>query len=230
MATDPFEELLLRAYPNPKRTGCPGSQALRDAAEKSVRFDDPTLQHIRQCSPCFGEFRVFRDARRNRDRLHRLARLGGIAALLIMGVALVVFSSRRNSQSIRNQNNSASARNAAAQPVTQLIALDFRSLSSDRGFAPDTTLNAVRSLVIPAAIVKLQITLPFASDDGNYRLEIRRFDDTTVRKFSGVAQIKQGDTLLTVNEVDLSDIPLGKYKLLFAHADASWHVAEVTIQ
>ena len=75
-----FEELLLRAYPNPERKGCPGSEALRAAADNAVNFDDPTLQHIRQCSPCFGEFRVFRDARRNRHRLQRLAVWSSVAA------------------------------------------------------------------------------------------------------------------------------------------------------
>ena len=229
MATDPFEELLLRAYPNPERKGCPGSQALQDAAEEPVSFDHPTLQHIRQCSPCFAEFRVFRDARRSRDRLQRLAWLSGIAALLMVGVAAIAFSLYRNSHSMRGRTDSASVRDTASRPVAQLVALDFRSLSPVRGAAPEST-DPAHSWVIPAAIVTLRMTLPFASDDGSYRLEFVRNDDVTVKKFSGSAQINEGDTVLTAYDVDLSRISPGKYKLLFAHADASWHAAEVMIR
>jgi hypothetical protein len=230
VATDPFEELLLRAYPNPDRNGCPGSLALRAAADNVVSFDDPTLQHVRQCSPCFAEFRVFRDARRNREQLRQVAVWAGIAALFIVCVSVIAPSIYRKSHHIATQNDLNSANNSGAKPVARLIALDFRSLNPERGAAVPSSVGAIHSWTIPAALVKLQVTLPFASDDGNYRLELRRDGDTTVKEFSGVALIKEGDTVLTIEDVDLSGIPSGKYTLRFAHADASWHVAPITIQ
>jgi hypothetical protein len=226
--TDPFEELLLRAYPNPDRKGCPGSLALRAAADNAVSFDDLTLQHVRQCSPCFGEFRVFRDARRNRERLRHVALWTGVAALLIVFVCAIAASIYRKSHHIGNQNDLNSAR-TGAKAVPRLIALDFRSLDPQRGAALPNNDGATRSWTIPATLVRLNLTLPFASDDGNYRLELRGIGNATVKKFSGIALIKEGDTILTVDRVDLAGIPDGKYELLYAHADASWHVAPITI-
>ena len=231
MATDPFEELLLRAYPNPDRRGCPGSPALRAAADNVLSFDDPTLQHVRQCSPCFGEFRVFRDARRNRERFRHVALWTGIAALFIVCVSAIAVATYRKSHHIGSQNNVNFASNTGAKPVARRVALDFRSLNPERGAAFPSHDGANRSWTIPATLMTLQLTLPFASDDGKYRLELRRDgDDATVKTFFGVARIKEGDTILTIEDVDLSGIPSGKYSLLFAHADASWHVAPITIQ
>jgi hypothetical protein len=230
VSTDPFEELLLRAYPNPNRNGCPGTLALRAAADNAVSFDDPTLQHVRQCSPCFAEFRVFRDARRNRERLRQVAVWTGIAALFLMCVSAIAISIHRRSHKLGNQNDLNSASSTGAKAVPRLIALDFRSLETQRGAALPNNDVSTHSWTIPATLVRLKLTLPFASDDGNYRLELRGDGNATVKKFSGAALIKEGDTILTVDRVDLTGIPGGKYELLYAHADASWHLAPITIQ
>lgn len=96
MENDPIEELLLRAYPNPERKGCPGPDTVRALANKTIPHDDPLWQHIWKCSPCFAEFKELRDTRRLNERAVRRkrtlywARAAGII-LLCVGAALALF-------------------------------------------------------------------------------------------------------------------------------------------
>ena len=65
---DPIEELLLTAYPNPERKGCPGREVLESLANQQRDESDPNWYHIWHCSPCFAEFKALRDARWERER------------------------------------------------------------------------------------------------------------------------------------------------------------------
>jgi hypothetical protein len=40
---DPIEELLLRAYPNPERKGCPGSETIQALAKQGSSPQPPGL-------------------------------------------------------------------------------------------------------------------------------------------------------------------------------------------
>jgi hypothetical protein len=54
-----LQEAILRDFPNPERTGCPGTAVIRDIAERSVRLEiveSPDWEHIIRCSPCYREF------------------------------------------------------------------------------------------------------------------------------------------------------------------------------
>lgn len=228
MAIDPFEELLLRANPNPERKGCPGSQALREIAESAVPFDDPRLQHVRQCSPCFGEFRVFRDSNRDRQRRHQLTLWSSVLALFVLCVSGVwIIGYRPFSYHPGESVHDTPQGSVHSGHAARLIPLDFRTITNDRG---EDARKITRSWEVPATLVKLQIRLPFGSDDGEYRIELRRNNDETLKKASGSAIIKDGDTILTVDNLDLSDVPPGTYALFFAHADASWHHAPLVVK
>ncbi len=51
-------------YPNPGRKGCPGTDALRNLAERVARQDlhgDPRWKHAIQCGPCYGEYIALND-------------------------------------------------------------------------------------------------------------------------------------------------------------------------
>jgi hypothetical protein len=55
-----YQRAVLNEYPNPKREGCPGTEALRDLAEKIVvrgeLQTDVRWKHAIQCGPCFEEY------------------------------------------------------------------------------------------------------------------------------------------------------------------------------
>jgi hypothetical protein len=56
---DPIEELLLTAYPNPERVGCPDRKTLEALGNLARDESDPAWSHIWHCSPCFAEFKSF---------------------------------------------------------------------------------------------------------------------------------------------------------------------------
>ena len=61
-----FRRAVWAEYPNPARKDCPGTDALRDLAERSVvREDlrgDHRWKHAIQCGPCYAEYIALRDS------------------------------------------------------------------------------------------------------------------------------------------------------------------------
>ena len=58
---DAFDRVMHQDHPNPWRINCPGFSALRKlAVEPDAVHFAPTLAHIRQCAPCFGELKELR--------------------------------------------------------------------------------------------------------------------------------------------------------------------------
>jgi hypothetical protein len=59
-----LEQAALHDYPNPQRSGCPGSEFLfRLACDRgSIDISDARLTHVARCSPCFTEFRSCRQS------------------------------------------------------------------------------------------------------------------------------------------------------------------------
>jgi hypothetical protein len=59
-----FRRAVSAEYPNPGRKDCPGTEALRDLAERIVlRHDlreDPRWKHAIQCGPCYEEYITLR--------------------------------------------------------------------------------------------------------------------------------------------------------------------------
>jgi len=55
-----YRRAVMAEYPNPGRIDCPGTEALRDLAERLVtRQDlmaDPRWKHAIQCGPCYEEY------------------------------------------------------------------------------------------------------------------------------------------------------------------------------
>jgi hypothetical protein len=60
-----FRRAVWAEYPNPGRTNCPGTEALRDLAERSVTREDLIgdlcWKHAIQCGPCYEEYIALRD-------------------------------------------------------------------------------------------------------------------------------------------------------------------------
>jgi hypothetical protein len=55
-----IQNLVLSAYPNPDRQGCPGSSVVAYLARRVANWEDieeeADYQHIMHCSPCYAEY------------------------------------------------------------------------------------------------------------------------------------------------------------------------------
>ena len=77
---------LLNEFPNPERTGCPGSDVLKKIAshEMPLAEAEKWLDHLTSCSPCYSEFSKFQATYRHRRTQTVLA----IAASILIVVCL----------------------------------------------------------------------------------------------------------------------------------------------
>jgi hypothetical protein len=59
-----YRRAVAAEYPNPGRKDCPGTDALRDLAERNVRRQDLRTdrrwKHALQCGPCYEEYIALR--------------------------------------------------------------------------------------------------------------------------------------------------------------------------
>src|SRR5713226_4354826 len=107
---------LLKEFPNPERTGCPGAEVLKRIASRRMPLAEAEkwLDHLGACSPCYGDFSRFRktyELRRNRTLLAVAASI-----LIAAGIAGWVLLQKHN------------------EPlVAQTAVLDLRNRSSARG-------------------------------------------------------------------------------------------------
>jgi hypothetical protein len=120
-------------------------------AEHIVPVDDPLAVHVWHCSPCFAEFKIFRDRKRARDRRIVRVKLCAGAVALCAGVVLTTFL-----------------------PGTSKVGeLDFSRQASERSVS--TVADHPRKLRAAAEV--LLLVLPTGSDTGDYELEIRSGSD-----------------------------------------------------
>ncbi|MGI9072562.1 MAG: hypothetical protein ACR2JB_14910 [Bryobacteraceae bacterium] len=231
MENDPIEELLLRAYPNPERKGCPGSDTIRALANKAIPHDDPLWQHIWKCSPCFAEFKELRDTRRLNERAVRRKRTlywataAGII-LLCVGAALALFFLNR--PKVPQQPSVANV--TRPTPSYPAAVLNLEGTSTTRSAEKSATGSAVQIQTLPRRAVDLTVYLPRGSDDGEYQLEFLNSQDQTVLSAKGQANIARGLTQFTT-PVNLLKIPPGTYMFRSRRVpDGMWRTSSVTIQ
>ena len=55
-------------FPNPDRRGCPPIGQLRLLADTPRKAKESALNHIASCSPCYGDYSRFLQARKSRLR------------------------------------------------------------------------------------------------------------------------------------------------------------------
>jgi len=67
-----IQHVLLTAYPNPDRQGCPGEEGLSGLAERATSDasleGDAVWEHVKRCSPCYREFLAIRERLRELDQ------------------------------------------------------------------------------------------------------------------------------------------------------------------
>lgn len=207
---DPIEKLLLVAFPNPERQGCPGATVIEDYGNQRIQTES-VWEHISHCSPCFAEFKLVRDARWKREaaqaRRRKKWKLSGvtIAAALFLGLGFLLL--KKNPR----------------QPFTSqpslLATIDLSKTSVLRGGS-----NESQGLNLPPVskrATELDIVLPPFSGAGHYAIAILRSksDEHALARSAGVATGTNAYLDVRV-AIDLSKLAPGDYLL------ATWHDAD----
>ena len=199
---------LLREFPNPTRSGCPGSTVLRGIASHRMPLAqaEPWLQHITSCSPCYQDVCDFRRAYQRRKRLAFVAAASFLIVASLAGWALL--EQHYQSQSL----------------LTAIFDLRDRSLS--RGIEsppPQPPLQATRR------VSHINIYLPWGSPVERYDVRIVTPAGTAVATASAQATRKESITLLQV-VVDLSSAPPGRYLLQVGRTESDWQSFPLLLQ
>lgn len=194
---NPIEAILLTAFPNPERIGCPGQEVIEKMAEQKVPRDDPSWSHLWNCSPCFSEFRPLRDARVarvekdfNRRRTRRHVLTGAVAVILssaLTYLGVVEFRSRPR------------------QVVP--IMVDLTNASPVRG----STAPVAR---LPQKLDEIHLALPAGSSPGAYAIAIlESATDNSALALTSAKTAQTGNSLTIVATLDLAGVPAGPYFL-----------------
>ena len=198
---NPIEEILLTGFPNPDRVGCPPSAVIEALGKKKIRRDDPAWEHIWNCSPCFREFKVIRDARlaeiEGRHRAHRRRRNLVLAASVVFCAIVLAALFYRNFGSPRGE--------AAVVAINLTDAGTLRGESEDGG----------RVLAeLPNRLDEIHLKLPRFSRQGRYVVAIlqSRSQNAAIASGSAVAAGTDANPELILT-LDLSAAKPGRYFL-----------------
>jgi hypothetical protein len=200
--SDPIEQLLLTAYPNPERKGCPGRLVLESLANQERDQSDPNWYHVWHCSPCFAEFKELRDTRweRERSQARRRSRaIWGVVAAVACLAAILVFWSVR------------SHREHTPALVAQ-VTINLFDDEVQRGASQDTKIELPP---FPRAVDDVHIILTRFSEAGIYTVALLRSKESgssalAVAKSQTVADGPQLELNVRLN---LLNAPVGNYSL-----------------
>lgn len=215
---DPIEELLLTAYPNPERVGCPGTSIITAFGNRQISKTNQVRDHIWHCSPCYKEFKAARDARwrreeaqaRQRKRI-RLAAVVMAAALVIAGISLTLL---KKGNSFKKQQELA-AKSQHSDSAATLAQLDFVTFNLlDVGTDRADEQHPIDLPPVHRTIVEARIILPRFSGTGRYTILVLkpRRSETAIAEGSGDAT--GNDTVAEVKiRLNLTHAAPGTYRL-----------------
>jgi hypothetical protein len=174
---------LLKEFPNPERSGCPGADVLKRIASRTMQLDqaEKLLDHLGSCSPCYSDFSEFRKSHELRKKRTLLAIAASI--LVVAGIAGWVLLQRHNETL-----------------VAQTAVLDLRNRSLPRG----TEANPLEPpLVVSRAAAHWNIFLPFGSNDGPYDIRLLAGSGELLVSTKADAKLTEGVAAIQIS-VDLS--------------------------
>jgi hypothetical protein len=215
------QDLALRAYPNPGRADCPGSQVIHEVARQTRPAAHPVFQsHIVRCSPCIQDVLVERtriqSQRRNRQR-----------ALLVIaaGVCLIALVSL---MLLRQRTGTPSRDEIARAGNVPEIPIDLRPYSPTRSAAPE---KSKPSLAVPNGRVRLKIYLALGSPEGPYEIQVLTNKLQTLRSQEGTVVANGGAVFLPV-DIDLAGLPTGAYVLALRpeHDSEEWQTYPLALK
>jgi hypothetical protein len=199
---DVLERGLWREFPNPDRTGCPGSAVLRGIAFHKLRLAEvhPWMDHLSTCSPCYQEFTQLRkQAVTQRRRLQVWLAAAAVVILTVTGWLWV--------------------RTHYAVQGPETAVLDLRSISVTRGeSSPQTNFP---TLEVRRSAKHLVLDLPIGSAEGSYDLALESEPGTQLLSASGTAQLQDRVVILRA-DVKLRDVLPGIYLLALRRPGVEW--------
>jgi hypothetical protein len=234
-----MKDFLRASFPNPERKGCPDEDTLQTLAEDRLPLDHPALLHVGSCSECYAEYLHMRQdleeslagnlspeksfgtvpgpAVKPSMRLPqnvvpakgasrtRLRLVAAAAALIVIvgGEALYL------THSWQSTSHSGTMAESTA-PVT--MSVDLFNAVTTRGIGDEAT--PIKRASLPAAIVRLTVTLPRFSQTGKYEVLVfkDRAGHQSVANGVGTAAQVGGKVLLPVT-LDLRSATPGAYFL-----------------
>jgi hypothetical protein len=207
---DVFNRGLLKEFPNPDRTGCPGSDVLRRIATRQMPFSEGQewLDHLGSCSPCYSDFLQLQVAFRRRR----------MRTLLAIAASILIVTGVTGRASFLKQRHAV---------TTQAAVLDLRNRSVPRG--TESNPSSEPPLEISRDAPRLEVYLPLGSSEGAYELEITDQEANTVFTGSGIAKIEEGITSLTL-AANLSSVSRGQYVLKLRRAGSRWNSYAMSVR
>ena len=199
---DILRQGLATEFPNPERIGCPGNSLLKGIAQGKVSLTEaePWLDHLGSCSPCFQEFKEFRQQSAIQRR----------RALILVATAAVLLFAVGGWLWVR-----------ARRPVeaTDVAVLDLRERSVARGQSQADAGQV--PLEISRTTKHLVLDLPIGSKEGAYDVGLFTEAGDQILRATGMAQLHDHVTDLRV-DVDLTSVRTGAYSLGLRQANLEW--------
>ena len=191
---------LLKEFPNPERSGCPGADVLRRIASRKMALPEAEkwLDHLGSCSPCYQDFSQFQEARKGRRT----------RTFLAIAASILVVASVGSWALVQKHNK-----------IAQTAVLDLRNRSVSRGTEP---LPAEPPLEVGHNVSRLEIYLPLGSGEGPYDLRVSNLNGEALFTGAGAAKVQQGITSLPV-EINLSTAKPGLYVLQLRRVGSEWN-------
>jgi hypothetical protein len=205
----PIRQFFLEANPNPERQGCPDEKTLKDMAENKLPLKHPARLHLASCSPCFAEFRSFKDQYDVSRSLKQRTVAWAIAACLV--VAAGIYGSRVLFEHEFASPIGSKTQTGNAQTVANDRTIDLFDHGTVRGGSEPNPLDAVS---LPSSLVHLRLILPRFSDPGSYTVAVSKDKGGSdiVARGSGMTVADRSHLLLEVT-LDLRRAQVGSYFL-----------------
>lgn len=193
---------LLKEFPNPERSGCPGSDVLKRITSRTMPLAEAEkwLDHLGSCSPCYRDFSQLREVYRVHQRRTLLAVAASI--LIAAGIAGWVWLKKHN-----------------GAVVAETAVLDLRDRSVARGTEPNPD---VQPLEVSHAATHLNIYLPLGSAEGPYDVRIVTTSGESLLNATGEARLNHGVTSLEI-ATRLSSSRPGRFVLQIRKAGSEWN-------
>ena len=192
---------LLKEFPNPERSGCPGSDVLKVIASKTMPLTEAEkwLDHLASCSPCYRDFSELRKVREDQRRRTLFAIAASI--LVAVGIAGWLLIQRHNET-----------------VLSQIAVLDLRNRSASR--SPEPSLGE-QPLELRRRFSQLNIYLPLGSPEGAYEVRIVTTFGDSLLNAGGTARLNDGVTSLQVRGDAIIARP-GPYILQIRKPPSEW--------
>jgi hypothetical protein len=235
---------LSEAFPNRDRQGCPPDASLRSLAFNPNESEPTVTEHLAVCSPCFRRYTELLAELKSQQRAEERSSWTRISVWsrahpLLVGAALVFVlfiaigaSLLLNRIRVPNPPPLDTHRPPnPVQPVNPEVAyspfsLDLSALSPVRG--AESATGTQRRVPVPSSPLDLTLTLPLASPEGHYDLNLTAGSETVWSK-SAQAHLLKGKTLIQV-EADFRQIPPRNYNLEVRSSSGIRLVQPVSIQ